>query len=133
MKTVTHVITTICRGGAENQLLILCREQVRQGLSVTVVPLKGNPELLKDFLEIGVQVNLSLTGKKFLIQVLQMNSKRFKSDIWHAHLPQAELLLAFKKRNGVVITRHFGGKFYFPFLIGFKHLLNGVHPHVVEV
>lgn len=111
MKSVTHVITTICRGGAENQLLILCREQVHQGLDVRVVPLKGSPELLKEFLELGVQVDLSLAGKKFWIQVLQISNKKFKSDIWHAHLPQAELLLAFKKRNGVVITRHFGGQF----------------------
>lgn len=112
MKTVTHVITTICRGGAENQLLILCREQVQQGLDVRVVPLKGSPELLNDFLELGVQVDLSLAGKKFWIQLLRISSKKFQSDIWHAHLPQAELLLTFKKRSGVVITRHFGGKFY---------------------
>ena len=112
MKSVTHVITTICRGGAENQLLILCREQVQQGLDVRVVPLKGSPELLSDFLELGVQVDLSLAGKKFWIQVLRISNKKFQSDIWHGHLPQAELLLKFKKRNGVVITRHFGGKFY---------------------
>jgi glycosyltransferase involved in cell wall biosynthesis len=112
MKSVTHVITTICRGGAENQLLILCREQVQQGLDVRVVPLKGSPELLNDFLDLGVQVNLSLAGKKFWIQLLRISNKKFQSDIWHAHLPQAELLLTFKKRNGIVITRHFGGKFY---------------------
>lgn len=112
MKSVTHVVTTICRGGAENQLLILCREQVQQGLDVRVVPLKGSPELLQDFFELGVQVDLSLVGKKFWIQLLRISNKKFQSDIWHAHLPQAELLLAFKKRNGVVITRHFGGKFY---------------------
>lgn len=112
MKSVTHVITTICRGGAENQLLILCREQVQQGLDVRVVPLKGSPELLNDFLELGVQVDLSLAGKKFWIQLLRIGNKKFQSDIWHAHLPQAELLLTFKKKNGVVITRHFGGKFY---------------------
>lgn len=112
MKSVTHVITTICRGGAENQLLILCREQVQQGLDVRVVPLKGSPELLNDFLELGVQVDLSLAGKKIWIQLLRISNKKFQSDIWHAHLPQAELLLAFKKRNSVVITRHFGGKFY---------------------
>lgn len=112
MNSVTHIITTICRGGAENQLLILCREQVQQGLDVRVVPLKGSPELLSDFLELGVQVDLSLAGKTFWIQLLQITNKKFKSDIWHAHLPQAELLLAFKNRNRVVITRHFGGKFY---------------------
>ena len=31
MKQVIHVITTISRGGAENQLIILTREQVKVG------------------------------------------------------------------------------------------------------
>jgi glycosyltransferase involved in cell wall biosynthesis len=35
-----------------------------------------------------------------------------KSDIWHAHLPQAELLLACLRKSKVVISRHYGGKFY---------------------
>ena len=112
MKSVTHVTTTICRGGAENQLLILCKEQIRLGLDVRVVPLKGNPELLKDFLELGVKVDLSLVGKNFMMQLFQVMNKNFETDLWHAHLPQAELLLVFKRRDRVVITRHFGGKFF---------------------
>lgn len=112
MISVTHVITTISRGGAENQLLILCREQIRQGLDVRVIPLKGTPELLEEFLKIGVKVDLSLLGKSFLKQVLLVISPKYASDIWHSHLPQAELLLVLKKRKKLVITRHFGGKFY---------------------
>jgi glycosyltransferase involved in cell wall biosynthesis len=112
MKTVTHVITTICRGGAENQLLILCAEQVKMGIEVKVVPLKGAPELLDEFLELGVTVDLSLLGKNFLTQLFFFASKRMKSDIWHAHLPQAELALTGLRKSKVVISRHYGGKFY---------------------
>jgi glycosyltransferase involved in cell wall biosynthesis len=112
MKTVTHVITTICRGGAENQLLILCAEQIKMGIEVKVIPLKGAPELLDEFLGLGVTVDLSLLGKNFLTQLLFITSKRMKSDIWHAHLPQAELLLAFIRKSQVVVSRHYGGKFY---------------------
>ena len=42
---ITHLITTIERGGAENQLLILASNQVKQGLEVEVFYLKGIPEL----------------------------------------------------------------------------------------
>jgi glycosyltransferase involved in cell wall biosynthesis len=112
MKTVTHVITTICRGGAENQLLILCAEQIKMGVQVKVVPLKGTPELLDEFLGLGARVDLSLLGKNFLTQLLFIACKRMKSDVWHAHLPQAELLLACTRKSRVVISRHYGGKFY---------------------
>jgi glycosyltransferase involved in cell wall biosynthesis len=38
--------------------------------------------------------------------------RRNKFDVYHAHLPQAELLLAFSPIKDYVITRHFGGQFY---------------------
>ena len=53
MTDVLHVITTINRGGAENQLVVLVREQVKSGLDVTVVYLKGEPELEQEFLAAG--------------------------------------------------------------------------------
>ena len=46
---IIHVVTTIMRGGAENQLLILVAEQVRLGFHVLVLFLKGSPELGPDF------------------------------------------------------------------------------------
>lgn len=82
------------------------------GVQVKVVPLKGTPELLDEFLGLGVTVDLSLLRKNFLTQLLLIKCKRMKSDIWHAHLPQAELLLAFTGKNRLVISRHYGGKFY---------------------
>ena len=82
------------------------------GLEVRVVPLKGAPELLDELLALGVKVDLSLLGKNFFRQLLLTTKKRFRTDVWHAHLPQAELLLAFKRQDRVIISRHFGGKFY---------------------
>lgn len=82
------------------------------GVQVKVVPLKGTPELLEEFLGLGVAVDLSLLRKNFLTQLLFITCKRMKSDIWHAHLPQAELLLALTGKRKVVASRHYGGKFY---------------------
>jgi glycosyltransferase involved in cell wall biosynthesis len=39
-------------------------------------------------------------------------SKYFEFDVVHAHLPQAELLTAFIKKNKKIISRHFGDQFY---------------------
>ena len=42
---VFHIITTIEKGGAENQLLILAKLQKTLGLNVTIIYLKGQPDL----------------------------------------------------------------------------------------
>ncbi len=112
MLKVVHFITTLSRGGAENQLLILCREQIRAGLRVTVVPLSGAPELLKEFSSSGILVDLCMINQNFLMQLYLIRRLNLGGDIWHAHLPQAELLLASTKGTPIVVTRHFGGKFY---------------------
>ena len=66
---VTHLITTIERGGAEKQLLTLASEQIQSGLKVEVIYLKGKSELKKDLEEYGVEVNKFLVGKSFLKQI----------------------------------------------------------------
>ena len=110
---ICHFITTIARGGAENQLLILARNQVNSGKKVKVVPLKGQLELLEELVKVGVEVDKTFVNKSFVIQVLKMwLGRRNKFDVYHAHLPQAELLLAFSPIKDYVITRHFGGQFY---------------------
>ena len=48
-QSVTHVITTIEMGGAEKQLLVLVEQQLRSGLRVEVIYLKGRPELEENF------------------------------------------------------------------------------------
>ena len=106
MNEVSHVITTIERGGAENQLLILVREQVLLGMNVRVIPLKGDPELLQDLLATGAQVDLNIINRPVLVQIAALRKALSKSNLIHAHLPRAELLSAFSARKNFVFTRH---------------------------
>ena len=105
---VTHLITTIERGGAEKQLLTLANEQVQSGIKVEVIFLKGKPELKKEFEESGVEVNQLLVGKSFLKQIsLLSNYLRKNPSPVHAHLPKSELLAAIVVPNkNFVFTRH---------------------------
>ena len=107
-KKVTHLITTIERGGAEKQLLTLTREQVQSGIKVEVIFLKGKPELKKEFEESGVKVNQLLVGESFLKQIsLLTKYLRKNPSPLHAHLPKSELLAAIVVTNKYFIfTRH---------------------------
>jgi len=105
---ITHLITTIERGGAEKQLLILASEQVKSGLQVEVFYLKGKPELKTEFEAAGVLVNSSLVGNNFLKQILILSKylRNFPSPI-HAHLPKSELIAAFAVSNKhFIFSRH---------------------------
>jgi len=105
---VTHLITTIERGGAEKQLLTLASEQVQSGLNVVVLYLKGKPDLRNEFEESGVKVNNLLVGKSFLKQIFLLSKylRKNPSPI-HAHLPKSELLAAIVVRNKYFIfSRH---------------------------
>ena len=105
---VTHLITTIERGGAEKQLLTLAKEQVQSGIKVVVIFLKGKPELKKEFEESGIEVNQLLVGKNFLRQIslLSKHLRKNPSPV-HAHLPRSELLAAIVIPNKYFIfTRH---------------------------
>ncbi len=113
---VVHVITTTNRGGAENQLLLLAHEQIKLGLKVFVVDLKGRAELDSDFSSSGVTVIHDILNRSLLTQVIGLRKilqSLPSSTVVHAHLPQAELVcsLAKRKSNSLIITRHFGGKF----------------------
>jgi glycosyltransferase involved in cell wall biosynthesis len=107
-KKVTHLITTIERGGAEKQLLTLAGEQVQSGLNVVVLYLKGKPDLINEFEESGVKVNNLLVGKSFLRQIFLLSKylRKNPSPI-HAHLPKSELLAAIVVRNKhLIFSRH---------------------------
>ena len=105
---VTHLITTIERGGAEKQLLILARNQIKQGLKVEVFYLKGKPELKIRFEEAGIKVNSLLVAQSFIFQVTKFRKfiRNNESPV-HTHLPQSELVasLACKKKK-FIISRH---------------------------
>jgi glycosyltransferase involved in cell wall biosynthesis len=110
---ICHVITTLERGGAESQLLVLVKEQILQGHSVTVFPLKNKLELLEVLVKAGAIVDTKFLDKNFLLQfkTVLMN-KPMEFDVVHAHLPQAELLTTLIEKNKRIVSRHFGGQFY---------------------
>lgn len=111
---VVHLITTIERGGAENQLLILCQEQIKIGNQLTVLYLKGRPELEETFSKIGVR-SKKVAGNSLLTQIFtfKRDLNRIKPDVVHAHLPRSELVAALSRTNfPLVISRHNAEKFF---------------------
>jgi glycosyltransferase involved in cell wall biosynthesis len=107
-KKVTHLITTIERGGAEKQLLTLASEQVQSGLNVVVLYLKGKPDLRNEFEAAGVKVNNILVRKSFLKQIFLLSKylRKNPSPV-HAHLPKSELLAAVViAKKYFVFSRH---------------------------
>jgi glycosyltransferase involved in cell wall biosynthesis len=111
---VFHIITTIEKGGAENQLLILARLQKSQGLNVTIIYLKGRPDLKENFENYGVSVNSNFVNTNILIQILRLRLflKKNKGVI-HAHLPRAELVASLvKQSNSLVISKHNAERFF---------------------
>jgi len=107
-KKVTHLITTIERGGAEKQLLTLASEQVQSGLSVVVLYLKGKPDLRNEFEVAGVEVNNLLVEKSFLEQIFLLSKylRKNPSPV-HAHLPKSELLASVViEKKYFIFSRH---------------------------
>lgn len=94
---IIHLITTIERGGAEIQLLELCKSQKVKNYTILVAYLKGNPTLKSSFESIGVQT-LKLMNLRSWIRVWKF-SRGFTGEhehipihpVIHAHLPRAEL------------------------------------------
>ena len=90
-----HIITTIERGGAENQLFTLVKTQRDHDHKVEVAYIKGNPELKSLFEEIDVIVHDLSSYPNFLLQIFALRNILNKStpNVAHAHLPRAELIL----------------------------------------
>ena len=111
---ILHVITTISKGGAENQLLVLVKQQMADGDSVVVAPLKGALELLPSFEALGAKVDLRFHTASFFGQLVRARGQWLRTfDCIHCHLPRAELLLATTGLS-YVVSRHYGREF-FPF------------------
>lgn len=131
MKSVFHIITTISRGGAENQLLVLVKEQVELGLDVHVVYLKGEPELEAEFLQAGASIHHNLVDKNPLIQPLTFRKVLAgQTPVVHAHLPRAELVALFTlKRFRLVTSRHNSE----PFFPGKPKFISNFLSRIVEI
>jgi glycosyltransferase involved in cell wall biosynthesis len=115
LKPVVHVITTICRGGAENQLLVLVQEQIHSGRPVYIVPLKGDPELKLNFEEIGAVVINTLLNHSPINQIRKL--RKFTKNhnyIIHAHLPRAELIAACSSTSEALFFSRHNSEPFFP-------------------
>jgi glycosyltransferase involved in cell wall biosynthesis len=114
LKSVFHLITTISRGGAENQLLVLVKEQVKLGLNVHVVYLKGEPELEAEFLQAGASIHHDLAGKKPVLQPFILKGiLAGQRPVVHAHLPRAELVaFLIPARINLFTSRHNAEPFF---------------------
>jgi glycosyltransferase involved in cell wall biosynthesis len=114
LRNILHCITTIELGGAENQLYVLVKEQLKVGMNVSVVYLKGEPELKDKLVLVGAEVLDILHEKNLLRQILIL--KKFlkgKKMVIHAHLPRAELVSSFARgKNTFIISRHNSEKFF---------------------
>lgn len=122
MQSLFHVITTISRGGAENHLLSLVREQRRRGMSVAVAYLKGDGAWAAEYRRLGAQIfplNLRHYGDLQPLMRLRSALARTRPQVIHAHLPPAELysalarlLLPAAMRVPLIVTKHNDEPFY---------------------
>lgn len=118
---VLHVITSICRGGAENHLTVLAIEQAKQKISVTVAYLKSEPYWLNTLEKNHVRVvSLDMGYYGDIKPIIKLRSliHKLQPDIVHAHLPPAEiytriaLLGISAKKLPLIISKHNEGDFY---------------------
>ena len=122
MTRILHVITTIDWGGAEKQLLILAKAQMRSGSKVEVFVLKGKLEMLSALEDAGVKVHALSANKHPIrqsLEVLKLVAKE-RYSVVHAHLPRAELVsLCASALLPRIITRHNSESFLQTFLSNF--------------
>lgn len=113
---ILHAVTSINLGGAENHLLSLVKEQLKNGHTVEIVYLKGNGHFAAQYESLKVRVScLEIGNYFFLYRSLSLLKicDRFNPDVIHAHMPPAELAVVltkifFKKIRKIplVITKH---------------------------
>lgn len=115
MKTIFHIITTLERGGAENQLLVLVNEQLSSGFDVRVAYLKGIPELKSELENSGAKVYSDLSGLSPFIQPLAFRRIMLgREPIVHAHLPRAELVAALTPAKFKLFSTRHNSEQFFP-------------------
>jgi glycosyltransferase involved in cell wall biosynthesis len=108
---VVHMIATLDVGGAEKQLITLCKEQVRNGYDVLILPLKGSNTLASEFTQIGGNVSDKVRNKSFISQYFRILIflNREKKSVIHVHSAKAQLLISlmpFFLRNRFVVSKH---------------------------
>lgn len=106
------------RGGAENQLLVLAKQQIGSGQNVHVIYLKGDSELAPEFMDAGAIIHNQFANMPLLVQLVRI--KKFLTlghlagSIIHAHLPRAQIIasLGMNKSQKLICSRHDEDQFY---------------------
>jgi glycosyltransferase involved in cell wall biosynthesis len=114
---IVHIVTSIDRGGAENQLVHLVESQINLGHKVYILFFKGNKYWKKFLKKVGVKVyycpyKTFFEKIKFLFKINNI-IKKIKPNIIHTHLSLSELVglfLKIKYKNEIkfIITKHLG-------------------------
>lgn len=113
---ILHVITSIDRGGAENQLLMMLRSSQEHACKHTVVYLKGHSELLPEFSGLPNTRVLDLSQKTFFKQYLSIQRLIFdnKFSIIFAHLPRSEFLTCLLINSSPIVLVKHNAETFFP-------------------
>jgi glycosyltransferase involved in cell wall biosynthesis len=115
MYKILHIVTTLERGGAEKQLLILATKQVQAGNLVEIIFLKGKGTLTKEFVNAGCTVISDCANQPISFQWRLVQRKiKEKFNVVHAHLPLAEVILSMCSKKGSIFisSRHNVEPFY---------------------
>ena len=112
MHQITHVITTLERGGAENQLVQVVAAQKDLGYSIQIVYLKGENQLNSEIKIAGGVVVESIANKSPWLQLVLLRRLIKNAPVVHAHLPRAEILCSLLGPRNLVVTRHNAEKFF---------------------
>lgn len=112
---IVHVITTINRGGAENQLIQMLEEQKKKGLKINIFYLKGD-SYWRDYLKnLGIKVNGPFFEDSNYLNIFKY--KRFIREfvsitdpIIHLHMPPSLfvtfIVSFFIKYKKIIYTSH---------------------------
>lgn len=94
---VAHVITTLSHGGAETQLLGLCRVQTSRGIACRVISLLPLGSLAPKFAEHGIPtMSLDMSRRGVNLRAISILRDAIQTvDVVHSHMLPANLLARF--------------------------------------
>jgi glycosyltransferase involved in cell wall biosynthesis len=134
---ILHIITSIDKGGAENQLFCLVKGQINLGNKVYIIFFKGNHYWKKYLKKIGAKVyycpyqNFYKIIKLFkFFFIINKIIKKIEPKVIHAHLSLSELVgfllkIKYKHKIRFVITKHLGS-FFFEGSTGINKFFSGL-------
>ena len=125
---ILHAITSLDKGGAENHLVILSKEQIRNKNSVSIYISKNSFYWINELKKSKIKVYKSnfFKEKNFFFKFLKLLKdtsslvkliNNNKPDVLHAHLPYMELISFFSlffssHKPKFIITKHVDSDFF---------------------